>query len=60
MKETIDPNSNNPLKKWGQDLSKVRYRAFILYGQNYNEGVKKYPEFKIEYDALKRKLNDNS
>lgn len=42
------------IKKWGQDLSKMRARAFDLYDTKYSEGVKKFPEFKKEYDAQKK------
>jgi hypothetical protein len=42
------------IKKWGQDLSKMRARAFNLYDANYSEGVKKFPEFKKEYDEQKK------
>ena len=47
-----DTNTNNPLVKWGVDVSKMRRRAFEAYKENYNTAVFLWPEFKEEYDYL--------
>jgi hypothetical protein len=48
----LDPNNNNPLIKWGVNVSKMRRRAFEAYREDYNAANFIWPEFKEEYDYL--------
>lgn len=41
-----------PFEKWGPDTSKMRSRAIEDYLNDYPTAVKKWPEFKAEYDQM--------
>jgi len=51
MEEKINEKKDSFLI-WGQDLSKMRYRAFEIYKKDYAEGIEKFPEFEEEFNQF--------
>ncbi|HEV8081033.1 MAG TPA: hypothetical protein VGP43_09985 [Chitinophagaceae bacterium] len=48
--EEINNEKKDPFLIWGQDLSKMRYRAFEIYKEDYAEAIEKFPEFEQEFN----------
>jgi len=50
MKDNLQ-QEDDLLFKFGQDLSKMRHRAFILYSRDRAFAVKIFPEFEKEWEV---------